>query len=558
MGVHLCRLYVLWIKWLLLFEAYSIKQTTALVSQHLPFSWFNSKQLVHSQSLFEGKSTPSAVKRRMLLPELWIEILVFADQTVLQRFSSHHEAEVYVQTLMHVTNNLLQHPSLGINLSLVVRDIIWIDAEQSSELLWGSSLVRSLHRFCQWAMLRHYVRHGYDHAILLSRNIVQAAGISPLGQLCRIPHSCTLAEDSGFFSSYPIAHELMHSLGVEHDGEKNGCDRSGLTGNIMAPLILSTSYNYHWSDCTRLTLRVAMKLPSSLTLASTSRNPSNRHIVHPHWQPLPPYRLLYDEQGTIEESICQQLWCSVSGIPDHCDAKISHGLLEGTTCGPNRECYVGICAKQKRINKTVYHCGRYSDWTSCSRYCGIGTQFRMRRCHLEKEAQEVEYPNPQFQYKLCYRTQPGSCQTEEDFRAKQCNQFNLYKLHGVYHIWLPFVDYQSPCQLQCMSMQNGQVLNGSIPVRDGTLCHYNNLDHRCVQSQCVEFDCKGVVNGRGRRDKCGVCDGNGTTCKLVLHRIDRNLTIASGSRMVYLVPRMARRLEVCLFSEDHVLAFHSM
>ncbi|OON17160.1 hypothetical protein X801_07007, partial [Opisthorchis viverrini] len=36
--------------------------------------------------------------------------------------------------------------------------------------------------------------------------------ISPLGHMCHMQYSCTLAEDSGFFSAYPIAHEIMHSV----------------------------------------------------------------------------------------------------------------------------------------------------------------------------------------------------------------------------------------------------------------------------------------------------------------------------------------------------------
>lgn len=42
--------------------------------------------------------------------------------------------------------------------------------------------------------------------------IFSSIGISPLSQMCRMQHSCTLAEDSGFFSAYPIAHEIMHRL----------------------------------------------------------------------------------------------------------------------------------------------------------------------------------------------------------------------------------------------------------------------------------------------------------------------------------------------------------
>ncbi|CAH8821525.1 unnamed protein product, partial [Trichobilharzia szidati] len=56
----------------------------------------------------------------------WIETLVFADHTVMDRFENKKMAEDYVKTLMKMTDELFHHPSLGVNMSLVIQDIIWV------------------------------------------------------------------------------------------------------------------------------------------------------------------------------------------------------------------------------------------------------------------------------------------------------------------------------------------------------------------------------------------------------------------------------------------------
>uniref|UniRef100_A0A5K4EQP2 ADAMTS14 peptidase (M12 family) n=1 Tax=Schistosoma mansoni TaxID=6183 RepID=A0A5K4EQP2_SCHMA len=62
----------------------------------------------------------------------WIETLVFADHTVMNRFSNKTIAEDYVKTLMRMTDELFHHPSLGVNMSLVVQDIIWVSEAEVS------------------------------------------------------------------------------------------------------------------------------------------------------------------------------------------------------------------------------------------------------------------------------------------------------------------------------------------------------------------------------------------------------------------------------------------
>ncbi|CAL8081807.1 unnamed protein product [Calicophoron daubneyi] len=454
------------------------------------------------------------------------------------------------------------------NLSLVVQEIIWIDEIESNKLLWGPSLIRSVHRFCNWALTNYYVRYNYDHALFISRNIVQAAGISPLGQMCNVQYSCTLAEDSGFFSAYPIAHEIMHSLGVEHDGEGNGCDQSGLTGNIMAPMILSASYNHYWSDCSRLVLQGAMRLQKFSCLLDYPFIRTDYRMKKP-----PGWRWSLDEQCQVltgshvskhcpgvGEFACQELWCSLSGAADSCDRMLNHGLLDGTPCGYAKKCRDGKCVSTEQETSDLEGWSTFSPWTPCSRSQGIGTQYRERNCLGTPSGNDASTrcPGDPIEYRLCKGAEESDNSFYVDDREAQCSRYNKFKLRGSYFNWLPYVDAKRPCQLNCFSRQTGQILEGALPVRDSTQCSYENPDHRCVQSVCIPFDCRGVVNGTAIRDKCGVCEGNGSTCFSIQHNISRNLTISDGNRIVYLLPNMARELKVRKKTGTHKMSLFDM
>ncbi|CAH8596375.1 unnamed protein product [Schistosoma margrebowiei] len=498
----------------------------------------------------------------------WIETLVFADHTVMNRFSNKTIAENYVKTLMRMTDELFHHPSLGVNLSLVVQDIIWVNEAESNELLWGASLIRSVHRFCNWALTHHYVRYNYDHALFLSRNIVQAAGISPLSQMCRMQYSCTLAEDSGFFSAYPIAHEIMHSLGVEHDGEGNSCDRSGSTGNIMAPLILSAGHNHHWSDCTRLVLQNGLETQKFTCLQDFP-------IFKQEYMSfdLPGWQWSLDQQcfvisGSnisqhcpgVGEYACQELWCSMSGSKDHCDKMLNHGLLDGTPCGEKKECLHGECIDLKPQKlETNQRAHQYTSWSACSRTNGIGTRYRTRKCSNRNQNKcEFNDNESMIEYELCGKNTNEDHLKSIDYREEQCSRFNQFKLRGIYHKWLPYIYSQRPCSLSCYSLQNGQILDASISVRDSTPCTYDNPDARCIQSVCINFDCLGQVNGTARRDQCGVCQGNNSTCSFIQHRIQRVLPMNEEYRMLYVIPRYARHLKISKNYGNHVLGLFDM
>ena len=85
--------------------------------------------------------------------------------------------------------------------------------------------------------------------IFLSNLFLLFSGIAYLHGMCTMTGSCTLAEARSLGSAaLIIAHELVHNLGVSHDGvlENSDCDGNDY---IMGPLLSKGAVA--WSACTR-------------------------------------------------------------------------------------------------------------------------------------------------------------------------------------------------------------------------------------------------------------------------------------------------------------------
>lgn len=62
--------------------------------------------------------------------------------------------------------------------------------------------------------------------------------------MCKGNYSCTINEASNLESAFVIAHEIGHSLGIMHDGQRNNCDPNGF---IMSER--TGAGKIHWSRC---------------------------------------------------------------------------------------------------------------------------------------------------------------------------------------------------------------------------------------------------------------------------------------------------------------------
>lgn len=59
-----------------------------------------------------------------------------------------------------------------------------------------------------------------------------------------------------------------------------------------------------------------------------------------------------------------------------------------------------------------------------------------------------------------------------------------------------------------------------LQVADGTPCTPDSTSV-CVQGQCVKAGCDRVIGSDKRFDKCGICGGDGSTCKKVSGSMER-------------------------------------
>uniref|UniRef100_A0A3B3ZHL1 ADAMTS/ADAMTS-like cysteine-rich domain-containing protein n=1 Tax=Periophthalmus magnuspinnatus TaxID=409849 RepID=A0A3B3ZHL1_9GOBI len=116
-----------------------------------------------------------------------------------------------------------------------------------------------------------------------------------------------------------------------------------------------------------------------------------------------------------------------------------------------------------------------------------------------------------------YRTcSTADCPLEAgDFRAQQCSAHNDVKLDGVSHEWVaaPY-DPSAPCALRCRAKGGTLTVELAPKVLDGTRCRDDAPD-MCINGVCQEVGCDRQLGSRVKEDNCGVCGGDGSTCRLV-------------------------------------------
>ncbi|XP_060831779.1 A disintegrin and metalloproteinase with thrombospondin motifs 7-like [Bombus pascuorum] len=163
--------------------------------------------------------------------------------------------------------------------------------------------------------------------------------------------------------------------------------------------------------------------------------------------------------------------------------------------------------------------GSWSAWSRCSRSCGSGVAFSVRRCINPSPSNGGAYcRGDRKRHKIC-ATKP--CDVDApSFRDVQCSEFDnwIFPEDGKLHRWTAYKlpeDLQAsenPCGLYCLSEAN--VVASLRPrVIDGTTC-YRSIRDICIGGVCREIPCDLNMESNAVEDACGVCRGNGTSCSL--------------------------------------------
>ncbi|XP_055969353.1 A disintegrin and metalloproteinase with thrombospondin motifs 14 [Sorex fumeus] len=500
-------------------------------------------------------------KRRHARPGGYsIEVLLVVDDSVV-RFHGREHVQNYVLTLMSIVDEIYHDESLGAHINIALVRLIMVGYRQSLSLIERGNPSRSLEQVCRWAHSQqrqdpHHAEH-HDHVVFLTRQNFGPSGYAPVTGMCHPLRSCALNHEDGFSSAFVVAHETGHVLGMEHDGQGNGCsDETGL-GSVMAPLVQAAFHRFHWSRCSRLEL--SRYLPSYDCLLDDPFEPA-----WPRPPEMPGTDYSMDEQCRFDFGSgyhtcsafrtfepCKQLWCSHPDNPYFCKTK-KGPPLDGTECEPGKWCFKGHCI-WKSPEQAYGLDGGWSSWNSfgsCSRSCGGGVRSRSRSCDNPLPAYGGRpCAGPMFQYQVCNSDEcPGPY---EDFRAQQCAKRDSYFVHkGSRHRWLPFEpdDDTQKCELICQSEDTGDIVFMDQVVHDGTRCSYRDPYSVCARGECVPVGCDKEVGSMKADDKCGVCGGDNSHCRSVKGTLGKASKRAGASQLVQ-IPAGARHIQVELLEK---------
>uniref|UniRef100_A0A8P4G2J0 A disintegrin and metalloproteinase with thrombospondin motifs 2 n=1 Tax=Dicentrarchus labrax TaxID=13489 RepID=A0A8P4G2J0_DICLA len=497
---------------------------------------------------------------------LLLQVLLAVDYSVLL-FHGRDHIQKYLLTLMNIVNEIYQDHSLGANINVVLVRIIMLSPAKSLEMISLGNAQKSLENVCGWSYLQqreqsHAEQH--DHTIYLTRQEFGPSGMqgyAPVKGMCHLHRSCVLVFEDGFSSAFVAAHETGHVLGMEHDGEANDCADDVPLGSIMSPRVQATFHRYHWSRCSWRELHQYLH-----TYDCLRDDPFNHDW--PALPQLPGFQYSMDQQcrfdfgpgyslctvyTTLEP--CKQLWCSDYNNPFYCKTK-KGPPLDGTKCGPGKHCFKGFC--MRLTPDMLRQDGGWATWSpfgSCSRTCGGGVRFRARRCDNPAPANggRTCFGNS-YEFQLCSQEE---CPPLTDFRSDQCKVWNpFYEHEGSKHHWLPYQhpDPDERCRLYCQSKETGAVVSMNRMVHDGTPCSYSDAHSVCVRGECEHVGCDGQIASDQQEDRCGVCGGDNSSCKIIKGNFTRS-TKKQGYLKILEIPKGARHLLIQEFKgTPHILA----
>ncbi|KAM8800765.1 ADAMTS-like protein 1 isoform 1-T1 [Rhynchonycteris naso] len=187
----------------------------------------------------------------------------------------------------------------------------------------------------------------------------------------------------------------------------------------------------------------------------------------------------------------------------------------------------------------------WGSWSECSRTCGGGASYSLRRCLGSKSCE-----GRNIRYRTCSNV---DCPPEAgDFRAQQCSAHNDVKHHGQFYEWLPVSnDPDNPCSLKCQAKGTALIVELAPKVLDGTRCYTESLD-MCISGLCQMVGCDHQLGSNAKEDNCGVCSGDGSTCRLVRGQYKSQLSAPKLDDTVVAIPYGSRHVLLILRGPDHL------
>ncbi|KAL7986210.1 hypothetical protein Chor_011376, partial [Crotalus horridus] len=196
-------------------------------------------------------------------------------------------------------------------------------------------------------------------------------------------------------------------------------------------------------------------------------------------------------------------------------------------------CKYGHCVpKERELPMIDGAWGAWSPFRACSRTCGGGIKNAIRECNRPEPKNGGKYcVGRRMKFKSC-NTEPCS-KLKKDFRDEQCAVFD--GKHFNINVLM-----KDRCKLFCRVAGNTAYYQLRDRVIDGTPCGPDTNDI-CVQGLCRQAGCDHVLNSKARRDKCGVCGGDNSSCKTIAGTFN---TVHYGYNTVIRIPAGATNIDI--------------
>ncbi|XP_076012058.1 thrombospondin type-1 domain-containing protein 4 [Genypterus blacodes] len=145
-------------------------------------------------------------------------------------------------------------------------------------------------------------------------------------------------------------------------------------------------------------------------------------------------------------------------------------------------------------------------------------------------------------YKIC--SSDPCPPSSRDVRAVQCSSYNNQPFMGRQYEWEPFneVPGDQLCELNCRAIGFRFYVRLSERVIDGTPCGQNHTS-LCVAGKCTNLGCDEYLGSGKVMDRCGVCGGDNTSCKLVSGVFKHSLS-KIGYHKIVEIPEGATKINI--------------